>query len=79
MIFNEYNYCRKVTRKYFNKNFVLSADKNEKFEMTSVCWICGKLTENCDNKVRGDCHISGKYRGAAHCSCKLLQSCTLFL
>ena len=41
------------------------------FELTNVCWICGKLIENYDKKVRDHCHIFGKYRGAAHCSCNI--------
>ena len=50
---------------------IMSAEENELFEMTSVCWICGGLIENCDNKVRDHCHISGKYRGAAHYFCNI--------
>ena len=33
--------------------------------MTNICWICGKLIDINDNKVRDHCHITGKYRGAA--------------
>ena len=29
------------------------------------------MIENTDNKVRDHCHISGKYRGAAHWSCNI--------
>ena len=71
LILNEYNYCRKITRKYFCKNLIMSAEENELFEMTNVCWICDKLIENTDNKVRDHCHITGKYRGAAHYSCNI--------
>ena len=67
-ILNEYNYCRKIVKKYFCKNLIMSAEENERFEMTNICWICNKLLENTDNKVRDHCHISGKYRGAAHYS-----------
>ena len=70
LILNEYNYCRKIMKKYFCKNLIMSAEENELFEMTNICWICGKLIENTDNKVRGHCHITGKYRGAAH-SCSI--------
>ena len=35
-IFNEYSYCKKVTKKYFNKNFVMSVEENEKFEMFNI-------------------------------------------
>ena len=49
----------------------MSAEENELFEMTNICWICGGLIENTDNKVRDHCHITGKYRGAAHDSCNI--------
>ena len=44
----------------------MSAEENALFEMTNICWICGNLNENTDNKVRYHCHITGKYRGATH-------------
>ena len=71
MIFNEYSYCRKIIKKCFNKNLIISAEENEKFEMTNICWICGKLIDICDNTVRDHCHITGKYRGAAHWGCNI--------
>ena len=49
----------------------MSAEENARFEMTNICWICGGLIENTDNKVRDHCHITGKYRGAAHYSCNI--------
>ena len=58
-------------RKNFNKNLIMSAEKNELFEMSNICWICGKLIKNTVNKVRDHCHITGKYRGAAHYSCNI--------
>ena len=44
----------------------MTAEQNEEFERCNVCWICGKLIEIGDNKVRDNCHISGKYRGPSH-------------
>ena len=38
-----------------------------KYERSKICWICGKITD--DSKVRDHCHITGKYRGAAHWKC----------
>ena len=70
-ILNEYNYCRKVMRKHFNKNLIMSVEEEERFEMSNICWICNKLFEVSDKKVRDHCHISGKYRGAAHWSCNI--------
>ena len=49
----------------------MSAEENERFELTNICWICGKLIDIGDNKIRDHCHITGKYRGAAHYSCNI--------
>ena len=45
----------------------MTAEQNEEFERSNVCWICGKLI-SFNKKVRGHCHITGFYRGAAHWS-----------
>ena len=68
-ILKEYDYCRKVT-KHFNKKLIMIAAENEEFERTNICWICGKLID-LDNKTRDHCHITGKYRGAAHWNCNI--------
>ena len=39
------------------------------FQLTNSCWICNKLFDAGDEKVRDHCHITGKFRGAAHFSC----------
>ena len=54
----------------------MSAEENERFELTNICWICSKLIENSDNKVRDHCHISGKYSGAAHWNCNINMKVT---
>ena len=69
-IFKEYDYCRKVMKKHFNKNLVMTAEQNGEFERSDICWICGKIIDY-DNKVRDHCHVTGKYRGAAHWSCNI--------
>ena len=45
----------------------MSAEENERFELTNICWICGGLIDH--NKVRDHCHITGIFRGAVHYSC----------
>ena len=72
-IFREYDYCERVMKKHFNKNLVMSVEQNEEFEKSNVCWICGKLIDIGDNKVRDHCHIKtgNNYRGAAHWSCNI--------
>ena len=69
--FIEYSYCRSVMKKHFNKNLVMSVDDQKEFEKSCICWICGRLIENSDNKVRDRCHITGKYRGSCPWSCNI--------
>ena len=45
----------------------MSAEE-ERFQLSNNCWICDKLFDVVDDKVRDHCHVTGKYRGAAHWS-----------
>ena len=63
--------ANKVIKKYFNKILVMSAEDEQTFQSSSRCWICGKLFNVGDNKIKGHCHVTGKYRGSAHGSCNI--------
>ena len=39
----------------------MSAEDKERFQLTNSCWICDKLFDVGDDKVRDDCHVTGKY------------------
>ena len=67
-IFKEYDYCRSVMKKHFNKNVVMTAEEYEEFDRSK---FVGKLIDLDDNKVRDHCHITGKCRGSAHWSCNI--------
>ena len=56
--------------KHFDKNLIMNTEEGERFEQSNICWICNKLID-VDEKVRDHCHISGKYRGAAHWNCSI--------
>ena len=68
-ILDEYEYCKKICRDHFNKSLIMSAEEEEMLQNACSCWICGKLFDLIDEKVHDHCHISGKFRGAAHFSC----------
>ena len=36
-----------------------------------MCWICEKLIDDDDEKVRDHCHIAGNFRGPPHWSCNI--------
>ena len=56
-------------KKHFNKNLVISVEEEERFQLTNSHWICNRVFDVGDEKVRDDCHVTGKCRGAAHFSC----------
>ena len=70
-ILKEYEYCRKIIKKYFNKNLIMSEEEKKQFQLSNACWICKKLIDNDDEKVRDHCHVTGKFRSAAHGSCNI--------
>ena len=43
----------------------MSAKDEERFQSSNKCWICNKLIDLGDNKVKDSDHITGKYRGSA--------------
>ena len=36
----EYDYCKNVIEKHFNKNLVMSVEDEERFQSRNKCWIC---------------------------------------
>ena len=70
-ILKEYDHCKEVTKKRFNKNLVMSAKDEEKFQLSNKCFICDKLFDVGDDKVRDHCHITKTYRVSAHWRCNV--------
>ena len=57
-------------KKHFNKNLIMS-EEEEQFQSSNTCWICEKLIDDDDEKVRDHCHVTAQFRGAAHWSCNI--------
>ena len=70
-ILKEYKYCKKVISQHFNKNLIMSEKEEHLFQQSNSCWICKKLIDNDEEKVRDHCHITGKFRDAAHWDCNI--------
>ena len=49
----------------------MSEKEKHLFQQCNNCWICEKLIDNDDEKVRDHCHVTGKFRGAAHWDCNI--------
>ena len=58
-------------KEHFYKNLVMTDEKEHLFQESNNCWTCKKLADNDDEKVRDHCHITSKFRGAAHWSCNI--------
>ena len=59
----------KIMKENFKKILFMTEKEEEHFQSSNTCWICEKLIEH--EKVRNHCHITEKYRGAAHRNCDI--------
>ena len=58
-------------KKHFNKNLIVSEKEENLFQQSNSCWICKKLIDNDEEKLRDHCHVTGKFRCAAHQDCNI--------
>ena len=65
--------AKKVIKKYFNKNLVMSEKDEQVFHSSKKCWICDKLCDPGDDKIRNHRHITGRYRGSVHWNCSFIN------
>ena len=62
---------KKIIEAYFNKNLTMTEEEENLFQKSNNCWICKSFINIDEEKVRDHCHVTGKFRGAAHESCNL--------
>ena len=59
---------------YFNKNLIMTEERENLFQKSNNFWICKKFINNNNNneeKVRDHCHVAGEFRGAAYQNCNV--------
>ena len=51
----------------------MSEEEEHLFQKRNSCWICKKFINNNNNEenVKDHCHVTGKFRGAAHRNCNV--------
>ena len=72
--------CQDIYNNYLTKTIEmenLTDEENVTFYNAITCHICGQYLNN--DRVRDHCHISGKYRGAAHNRCNLSYQVPKFI
>ena len=55
----------------FSKNLVMTEEEEHLFQESNNCWICKKLIDNDDGKVRDHGHATGTFRGSAYSNCNI--------
>ena len=60
---------KNIRNTYCKKNLIITEEEEQLFQQSSSCWICEKFIDNDNKKVRDHCHVTGKFRGAAHWNC----------
>lgn len=75
------NIAESVSKIYNLKTPMIPLTEEElvTFKSSILCYMCEKPFEETDIKVRDHCHISGKFRGAAHNNCNLKYKNPYFL
>ena len=49
----------------------MSEEEQEQFQSVNTCWICEKLIDDDNEKVRDHCNVTRKFRGTAYWSCNI--------
>ena len=68
-IFEQKRYCNQIINKHFNKKLKMTIEDEDNYQNSQDCWIYNQKVINNKDKTRDHCHITGKYRGAAHKKC----------
>ena len=63
-VFRQKVWINQVIYQHFNKKLIMTNEDEEIYNNSQICWIC-KQELNTD-KVGNHCHVTGKFRGAAH-------------
>ena len=68
-VIKENEYCSKIFKAKFNKSLVLTKKGHENFNTSIKFWICKKVYEKGEVKVKDHHHVTAKYQGLTHQEC----------
>ena len=69
LIFRQQEQINQIITNHFNKKLKMTTENEKNYQESQGCWICNEKLDT--DKLRDRCHITGKFRGAAHSKCNL--------
>ena len=70
-VLDKQKWTKQIIKQYFDKRLIMTNEDEKRYQNSHICWICNeKINKDKDNE-RDHCHITGKFRGAAHKKCNL--------
>src|SRR6266536_2315918 len=70
-LFEEEKEIIKHMKTFKKTDMIMTLAQREEYNLATNCYICDGIFTEDNKKVRDHCHVSGKYRGAAHNKCNL--------
>ena len=68
-IFEQQKQTNEIITNHFNKKLKTTIEDEENYQNSQDYWICNKKIIKNNDKVRDQCHITGKYTGSTHREC----------
>ena len=68
-VINQNKRIKEIITNHFNKELIMTTQDEEIYNNSQICWICNEELNT--HKVRDHCHITGKFREAAHDQCNI--------
>ena len=56
---------------------IIREEEEHLFQQNNSCWICKRIIDDDEEKVRDHCHITGKFGGAAYWNCNINSNFTV--
>ena len=68
-VLDKQKWTKQIMKQYFDKRLIMTNEDEEIYNNSHICWICKEELNR--DKVKDHCHVTSKFRGAAHNKCNL--------
>ena len=68
-VLDKQKWTKQITKIYFNKKLIMTNEDEAIYNNSHICWICKQELQT--DQERDHCHVTGKFREAAHKKCNL--------